>query len=313
MNTQSPQYKIRLGLFVTVGFILFVLTIFLIGKQKNLFNPVLRLTTTFKNVSGLQVGNNVRFSGINIGTIGGITFSNDSTVQVEMIIKKSVQPFLKADCQATIGPEGIIGDRVLIITQGNSPSEPVRDKQSISSTEPVEMDKIIKSLHVTAGNFEVISAQLALMMVNLNNGRGTLGKLIKDSSIAENFDNTVMNFKLNSKGIVENIEEIMERMNKTIENVEKSSQHLTDLFVNINMGTGTIGRLIQDTIIAENINQTILNLKESSIGLNENMEAAKSSFFLKRYFKKKEKQERKLKLDTLKLKEDEAKSESDEI
>ena len=49
------------------GLTLFVLAIFLIGKQKNLFNPVFKLSATFYNVSGLQVGNNIRFSGINVG------------------------------------------------------------------------------------------------------------------------------------------------------------------------------------------------------------------------------------------------------
>ena len=56
---------------------IFVFAIFLIGKQKNLFNPVFKLTTTFNNISGLQVGNNIRFSGINVGTVDNINIIND--------------------------------------------------------------------------------------------------------------------------------------------------------------------------------------------------------------------------------------------
>lgn len=74
---------------------LFVLVIFIIGKQKNLFNPVFKLKTTFNNVSGLQVGNNVRFSGINVGTVDNIIIINDSSVEVELLIKKEVNQFIK--------------------------------------------------------------------------------------------------------------------------------------------------------------------------------------------------------------------------
>ena len=98
METHTQKFKIRLGLFVAGGLALFVIAIFIIGKQKNLFNPVFKLTTTFYNVSGLQVGNNIRFSGINVGTVDNIRIINDSTVKVEMSIKKNVNQFIKSDC-----------------------------------------------------------------------------------------------------------------------------------------------------------------------------------------------------------------------
>ena len=244
MDTHSTRFKVRLGLFVAGGFILFLIIIFLIGRQKNLFDPVFKLTTNFYNVSGLQVGNNIRFSGINIGTVGSIIILNDSTIQVDMVIKKNVRQFIKTDCQVAIGSEGIIGDRVLIITQGSSEAQSVKDEQFLSSIEPTETDAIIASLYLTAGNLEIISGQLAEIMFKVNNGNGTLG------------------------------------------------------------------RLIQDSTISENINQMIINLKKSSKGLDENMEAAKSNFLLRGYYKKKEKKAEQLKQDNLdeinKLKEEEA-------
>jgi phospholipid/cholesterol/gamma-HCH transport system substrate-binding protein len=241
MDKHSPKFKVKLGLFVAGGFAIFVIAIFLIGRQKNLFDPVFKLKTTFYNVSGLQVGNNIRFSGINVGTVGNINLVNDSTVQVELVIKKSVQPFIKTDGKAAIGAEGIIGDRVVIITQGSSSAESVKDEESISSVEPVEIDGIITSLAVTAVNFEIISKALAEIMVKINSGNGTLGRLIEDSTIAEN------------------------------------------------------------------INKTIINLRKSSKGLDENMNAAKSNFLLKGYFNRKVKVAEKNKLDSIKKIEEAAK------
>jgi phospholipid/cholesterol/gamma-HCH transport system substrate-binding protein len=141
-----------------------------------------------------------------------------------MIIQKSVQPFIKIDCEAAIGSEGLIGDRILIISQGSPDLPSAKDGDLLPSVGPVEMDAIMESLSVTAINAEVITDQLAEIMVNINQGEGTLG------------------------------------------------------------------RLIQDTTIAENINRTIINLKSTSKGLDQNMEAAKSNFLLRGFFRKKERE-----------------------
>ncbi len=239
METHSQKFKVRLGLFVAGGLTLFVLAVFLIGKQKNLFNPVFRLSATFYNVSGLQVGNNIRFSGINVGTVNNINIINDSTVSVEMLIRKNVRQFIKSDCMVAIGSEGLIGDRLLILTQGSSDAALVKEGQDLDSKEPVEIDAIMESLQVTADNAAIISTQLAEIMININNGNGTLGRLIKDSTIAEN------------------------------------------------------------------INQTVNNLKKSSRGLDENMNAAKENFLFRGYYKRKAKEAEKIRVDSAEKKADE--------
>jgi phospholipid/cholesterol/gamma-HCH transport system substrate-binding protein len=224
---------------------IFVIAIFIIGKQENLFDPVFKITTTFNNVSGLETGSNIRFSGITVGTVDDIRIINDTTVRVDMLIKRSVQQFIKNDCEAAIGSAGIIGDRILLITQGRDDSPVVKDGAYIRSKEPVETDAIMESMQITADNAAIISFQLADIMVNINSGKGTLGRLIQDSTIAENID------------------------------------------------------------------KTIINLKNSSKGLDENMNAAKENFLLKGYFNRKEKAAEKLAKDTLETKEDEQKGVDD--
>ncbi len=219
-------------MFVAGGLALFILAIFIIGKQKNLFNPVFKINSTFYNVSGLQVGNNVRFSGINVGTVNNITIINDSTVSVEMLIRKNVRQFIKADCEVAIGSEGLIGDRLLIITQGSTEAPLVNEGQQLVSKEPVEMDAIMSSIQITADNAAIISGQVAEIMIQINSGNGTLGRLIKDSTIAEN------------------------------------------------------------------LNQTVNNLKKSSRGLNDNMNAAKENFLFRGYYKRKEKEAEKIRADS---------------
>lgn len=208
MQTHTTNYKLRLGLFIIGGLILFVFAIFIIGKQKNLFNPVFNLTTTFNNVSGLQVGNNIRFSGINVGTVDNIRIINDSTVLVDMIIQKEVQKFIKTDSKVAIGGEGIIGDRVLVINQGSNGSPFAKSGQQLDSTEPVETEAVITKLKVTADNTAIISQQLAEIFIKVNKGNGTLARLIRDSTIAENIEQTIVNLKSSSKGLNENMEAV---------------------------------------------------------------------------------------------------------
>jgi len=229
METHSQNFKIRLGLFVAGGIALFVIAIFIIGKQKNLFNPVYSLTTTFYNVSGLQVGNKVRFSGIDVGTVDNIQIINDSTVKVNLFIRKEVQQYIKTNSEVAIASEGLIGDKMLQITQGTHNASFAKDGQYLKSLEPVEIDAIMASLQSTVDNAEIISDELS------------------------------------------------------------------DIMININSGEGTLGRLIKDTVIAENLNQTMVNLKRSTKGLDENMKAAQENFLLRGYFKRKERAELKAK------------------
>jgi phospholipid/cholesterol/gamma-HCH transport system substrate-binding protein len=302
MDNYTPGFKARLGVFITVGIVIFVIAIFIIGKQQNLFNPVFRVTTNFLNVSGVQVGNNVRFSGINVGTVDNIKIINDSTVQVDLLIRKDVQQFIKSDSQATIGSEGIIGDRIVIITQGSDGAPVAEDGQHILSKEPIETDDIMKSLYATSGNAEIITLQLAEIMVNINSGKGMLGRLIQDSTIAENVNLTIENFKKSSEGLDETIEvtkenvfSFMEGLQKTVAKTEVASNELGEIMTKINSGEGAVGMLLKDTTIVNNIDETIVNLKESSKSLNENMEALKHNFLFRGYFKRKAKAEEKAK------------------
>jgi phospholipid/cholesterol/gamma-HCH transport system substrate-binding protein len=206
MEEQSSKFKAKLGMFVLTGLLLFVIAIFYIGRQKHLFNPVFRVSGLFKNISGLAIGNNVRFSGINVGTVENIKIVNDTTVVVDVIIDKDVQRFIKTDCFMTIGSEGLIGDKIINVTQGSSEAEIVKEGQYLKSTEPVETDAIMSSLKITAGNAEIVSEQLAQILNKVNSGEGTFGTLINDKEMAENITTTIKNLKNSTKGLDENME-----------------------------------------------------------------------------------------------------------
>ncbi|MCE3226379.1 MAG: hypothetical protein K0S32_930 [Bacteroidetes bacterium] len=206
METHYSQFKARLGVFVAVGFALLVAGIFYIGKQKHLFNPVVSLNTTFKNISGLEIGSNIRFSGINVGTVDNIKIINDSTVKVYLLIDKDVQQFIKTDSYVRITSDGIIGDKIANITQGSSQAGSITEGQYLKSIEPLDADAIIANLKATGENANIISGELAEILHKVNKGNGTIARLLHDTTIADNLGQTITNLKKSSKGLDENME-----------------------------------------------------------------------------------------------------------
>lgn len=247
----------KLGIFVTLGLLLFVATIYLVGKQQNLFGNVFHLKAQFKTVSGLKVGNNVRFSGINIGTIHEVELITDTSVMVNLVIKKKYQEFIKKDAKAGIGSDGLMGDKVLTITPGISDRNTVIDGDIILTKNGIEMEDVMLSAKTSVDNAGVITAQLASFTTKLNSGNGALSKMINDEEFANSLKGTLKNLQL-------------------------ATNEFAMFAAKINEGG-----------LSEALDTTMMNIQGATKGLNENMEAAKSNFLLKGFFNKKKKAEAK--------------------
>jgi phospholipid/cholesterol/gamma-HCH transport system substrate-binding protein len=252
----------KLGMFVIIGSILFVSTIYFIGKEKNLFGSTVRLRSLFKTVNGLKVGNNVRFSGINIGTVDAIELISDSSVMVELVIKKEIQKFIKKDAKASIGSDGLMGDKVLTITSLSDNSNSVKENEMIISRSPIEMEDIMNSIKESVDNAHIITSQLAQFSYKINNGDGALSKLISD----KDFSNS---------------------LKSTLANLQNSSNEFAIFTTKMNDGKGALSKMVSDDKFGQSLDSTMSNLQAGTKSLRENMEAAKHNFLLRGYFKKK--------------------------
>jgi len=203
---KKSGYIWKLGMFVIIGIFLLVITIYFIGKNKNLFGETFQLKSHFKNVSGLKIGNNVRFSGINIGTVTQIEFVSDSSVVVVFIIKEEVQKYIKTDAMASIGSDGLMGDKVLTISPGTKSNKRVKNNDIIASTKAIEIEDIMKSVKVSVDNAQVITYQLAEFTSKMNNKNTILSKLVNDDKMGKSLDATLTNIQHASKGLNENME-----------------------------------------------------------------------------------------------------------
>ena len=198
--------KIRLGIFVSISITLLIAGIYFIGQRQQLFSSTLRISGIFKDISGLQVGNNVRFSGINIGIIEDIQQISDSTVQVDMLIMEKSRRFIKVNAKAIIGTDGLMGNKIVIIMPGITGKKAVSDNDFVATVQPVSMDDILLKIKVTSDNAANITGDLAAIIGNIREGNGTIGKLFMDSVFAENFDKAIINIKQGAGGFKQNMD-----------------------------------------------------------------------------------------------------------
>ena len=207
---KGTNNKIKLGIFVTIGVAILIIGIYFVGQRQRMFSSTFRLSAVFKDINGLQVGNNVRFSGINVGTIDNIKIVTDSTVQVDMIIDNGSMKFIKKDATAVIGSDGLMGNKILIIACGHGSTKIVKDKDFIASLQPVSFEDIMKKMKVTADNSAKITTDLSVIVHNIRAGKGTVGKLFMDTSFAQDIDKTVSNVKKGSAELNQTIDAAQE-------------------------------------------------------------------------------------------------------
>jgi len=215
----TPSQRIKIGLFTTLGIIVLVFAIFFIGNQKSLFSSTFKVTGLFKNVSGLQIGNNVRFAGINIGVVNDIQIVNDSSVKVVLLINSNVKKFIKKDAKMSIGSDGLMGDKLVVVAPGAGGNDSeVGDGDQIGSVNPVDVDKIIAKLTRIEDNAGSLIDNLSQIVAKINSGKGSIGRLINNDKMAKDLDATVQS----AKSTMENVHKTTTSINQTVAKAQNS-------------------------------------------------------------------------------------------
>ena len=316
---KTSSEKLKLGLFVITGLLLFTFAIYLIGERQNLFGTNILISVEFPNVNGLQKGNNVRYSGINVGTVEEITMLNDSVIKVDLLIEKKMISHIKKDAIATIGTDGLVGNMIVSIIPGKGNTASVVAGDFIKSYTKIGADDMLNTLSVTNENAALLTVDLLKITNAINNEKGTVGMLINDSVISNDFKQTIVNLKqtsykasktmdaINTKlaainldnsvaGVLVNDTAQAQKIKNIIANLELSSQNINTTLDSINKtiaqiknGQGAVNYLSTDKEFVKNLDQTIKNLNEGTDKFNQNMEALKHNFLLRGYFRKQEK------------------------
>jgi phospholipid/cholesterol/gamma-HCH transport system substrate-binding protein len=310
--------SIRLGVFVVIGMMMLIVGLYFIGSNKNIFGNTFRLYSTFREVGGLQSGNNVRYSGIDVGSINKIEIKNDTTISVEMVLEKKVAAFVRINSIATVGTDGLMGNKLINIEPGTSDSPFAKDGDMIPSREGVNTDAMLRTLDFTNQNIATVSSNIRSITENINKSKGTLYTILMDTTLATGFHHTILNIEevtnnltsfsrqlsdlisevkqgkgpvgtlLNDTIMKDDLQAIVSEVKKSSTQFSVMTNNLTEIITKMNNGNGTFATIVNDTAMAASMKQSMINIQSASQKLDEDLEAIKHNFLLRGYFEKQE-------------------------
>ncbi|MDP1812154.1 MAG: MlaD family protein [Sediminibacterium sp.] len=315
--------NIKLGIFVSAGLLFLVVLLYMIGKNMSLFGDTYVLKARFENAQGLVVGNNVRYSGIQSGTVKEIKIMNDTTIEVTLLVEKKMMAIIRKNAVVSIGTEGLVGNKVVNIIPRRKQAPLAEEGDILFAKRSVDADEMLQTLSQTNNDVAVIAADLKITIQRINTSNA-LWNLLNDKSIPENFrvsvanilaatgnagklvnnlNDIVMDIK-NGKGsagailrdssFAKNLNEAILKIKSVGDNVDSLSHEISLVVAgvrqDVNSGRGPVNALLKDSAIVIKLNTSLSNIEKGTDGFNQNMEALKHNFLFRGYFRKLEKE-----------------------
>jgi phospholipid/cholesterol/gamma-HCH transport system substrate-binding protein len=318
MNESPNRRAVIVGVFVLVGILFFIGGILMVGNLHETFKTKMEIGSLFDDVSGLQKGNNVWFSGVKIGTVSSLKFHGTSQVEVNMKIDVKAQQYIRKDAMVKISSDGLIGNKILVIYGGTMSSGEVQEGDILLVEKTFTSEDMINTLQENNKNLLEITNDFKVITKNLAAGNGTIGKFLTDdavyaniyaataslqiaSSKAQQLATTLATFSegLNKEGTLANElttdTVIFNSVKASVLQLQQMADTASAFIANLKQaGTNpnsTLGVLLRDEASGARIKETIKNLESSSLKLDADLEAVQHNFLLRGYFKKKAKTE----------------------
>jgi phospholipid/cholesterol/gamma-HCH transport system substrate-binding protein len=307
--------QVKLGAFVLGGLALFLATVLLIGSENNIFSKTFSISAEFKNVEGLKEGDNVWLSGVKIGTVSDVKIASQGRVLVRLTLKDKQSDFIRKDATASIGSDGLVGSKIVVIRPGGAP-ESIEPNDTINATSPTDTQDLINIAKDVGENTRSLTNDLSLIAKRINDGRGIVGELLNDGQLALELRQAVTNLSTtgnntalasaelhkllyelrNGNGLMPTLikdtsytntfKNALANIERVSANAQVFSGNLQTLSAKINDEDNAIGVLLSDKAMANQLRKTIENAEQATDKLDANMEALQHNFLFRGYFKK---------------------------
>ena len=290
----------RLGIFIFIGTILLIISIFLLGNKEKLFTSTIQINAYFKQIEGLKNGAPVRLSGYDVGSVSAISLGSDTSalVEVKMRIDDNLKHFIRIDSEASIETEGLVGKKIVSITPGSPNAAEISNGGIIKSKSPVNVTKIIEQTESVMAYMKDLTKNFSEIFEKVNKGNGSIGKLINDDKLYNSAVNITQTADKSLNTITTRLDDISNIIVSTtgsvksiLNDVDLTISEIHKVISKVNNGEGALGVLISDQKMADSIKTMITNLTKTSTDahiavarLSENMEALKHNWLFKGYF-----------------------------
>jgi phospholipid/cholesterol/gamma-HCH transport system substrate-binding protein len=259
--------ELRVGALVIASFVLLAMAIFFIGGSAGIFTPKYNLTAYFADANGLRNGAEVRLEGVTIGNVSEVKITKlpDPTkaVAVNMKLDKNYQPVIKNDSKINIGTIGLLGDQIVQISSGTPAGTIVPEDGTLQGEESGDIKKIITGTNDFIANLDVLSDKVVEMANRIDQGEGTLGKFLTDTSIYDNADLAVREANLlvrdarTGQGTVGRLitdPELYQSINDLVDRIDM-------VVAKVDEGQGTVGKFLNDPSVYNKSDELITKLQ----------------------------------------------------
>ena len=263
---QLSWTELRVGLFVLVGLAILAVGIFYVTAP-GVLGPKYRLRTYLPEVSGLSTGAPVRLDGVEVGNVESIRVTSrargqvpDKSRSIEVVVRvdRRYQEDILTDSTASLVTEGLLGNRYMNISRGFT-GVPLKENQEVKGTEEKAIKEVVQRSADLLGNLNALSDDVRDLIAGVQDGRGTLGKLLTDEqayghlhSILEKSDQMVTGIQAGqgTLGKLVASEEIYQKANSAVGRVDT-------MLADVQAQKGTVGKLIYDPSLYDNAKQAL--------------------------------------------------------
>ncbi len=297
---KEQAIALRAGLFVIIMLVATAITIFVLGTERGYFKKVFTVYTSFSNVLGLQPGAPVRLSGVTVGKVDSVNVPQDmaeTKLEVVMRIERKFQSRVRANSIASIKSLSYVtGDYYVEISMGNGNSAMLKEGDFIQSTDPADfsrafenginvVDSIYKNLKEIEEKrlFERLSnsaKSLNDVIEEIKTGKGMLHSLIYEpegKNLIDNISKTSEHLRKVTQDVDRIINQIKsgngllhailydEEKGKMLDNLAQATEDLKNVTEKIVEGEGSLGAIINDPDLYDNLNQLLGGANRSFI------------------------------------------------
>ncbi|PIS10956.1 MAG: MCE family protein [Bdellovibrio sp. CG10_big_fil_rev_8_21_14_0_10_47_8] len=240
----SLGHQMKVGVFVGVGFVIVLFSLFMVGGEQFLKQHVI-LHAYFDHIQGLNEGSSVSLSGIRVGNIKKFVFLPDQNkIDVWLKLDKDFLPRVTEGSTAEIRTQGALGDKFIFINPGAPNGKPVSNGDRLEVAQASDIMGVLSEKGGDAAKIFDVIAEVYKMTKTINED-DRLGKIMK------NLNEASQNLKETSHETKSIVGEIKEE--KTGQKLASAVERIDHILTKIDRGEGTLGALINDSSLHDSL------------------------------------------------------------
>jgi len=264
-STNMAWAELKVGILLVGAFLIGTVTIVSFTGIREYFRPTFEINTQMHKVAGLKPGAVIMLSGVRVGNVSTMHLSAGTGQGVDVTLKifDQYSNNVRRDARATLGSQGLLGDKYIELEPGTGDAGPVQPGDIIASGgDPTDISAMVGQAENLTERMNTLLTEMTLLTHELRSGTGSVNKLIKDSTLYDNASRAAKQATDTAKKFGDTAEQI----STTAKNYAQLSERLDATLLKPD---GTLKRLANNPEPFEHLNQALARFDTLSKKLTE--------------------------------------------